>query len=887
MNRRNLLLPFLLLGALASVSVAGEPELVTRVDLETGIGETILGNGLNVLTLERHSAPVVSVQIWYRVGSADERSGETGIAHFLEHMMFKGTDRYGRGEIDRITLKLGGSNNAGTSRDYTYFYFDFASDRWETALEIEANRMRNLALDPEQFAAEKKVVIEELQMGRDSPWGEIDETQEATAFLSHPYRNPIIGWRPDVEALTREKMKAFYDLHYHPRNATLVLVGDFDTRKALSRVQELFGSIPAGPERERRWSAELPQRGERRLEIVRDAEVGRVQILWHGAALSAPDAAVLEVVSQILGGRKSSRLNQRLVEVERVATSVSVSNDSRRDPGLFWIWSEAKLGVDPEKVLALILEEVARLRTEDVPAEELERAKTSILTDYVFRLATAELAAEQIGWMAVTADWRLFGRHEKRLAAVTVEDVRRVAEKYLSTERRTIAVQPPGGKGGGGERAATGYRKSRRMREDAPAPASRPVSVRLSPTEVRLENGLTLLLLRHQAAPVTAVRIHVDAGILRETMPGLARLTGRYLLEGAGGRDGIALSKELERIGAAASASSTGLTARCLARHTEDLVRILSDVLLRPDFPEGELEKLREAAVSGIRTMRDDPQTLASQEFEKLVFGDHPRGRPDLGTEESVSEITREDVLAHYRRRYVPPETTIAVVSDLPVEEVERILTDAFEDWEGEAPEDPVLPAVPEPAARRHHVRREIDQANVYLGHLGIARNDPDYYPLLVMDYVLGLGPGFTDRLSRNIRDRDGLAYDVYATISREAGLTRGSFYAYVGTTSAQREQAIEAITREIRRIREAEVSAEELADAKAYLTGSFVFGYETAEQVAGNLVTLRVYGLGFDHPARYAERVNAVTAADVLRVARKHLHPDRLTIVTVGPGEG
>ncbi len=258
---------------------------------------------------------------------------------------------------------------------------------------------------------------------------------------------------------------------------------------------------------------------------------------------------------------------------------------------------------------------------------------------------------------------------------------------------------------------------------------------------------------------------------------------------------------------------------------------------------------------------------------------------PIKGTEETVRALTREDVLRHHRGLIAPGNTVIAAVSDLPVEELAGLLTESLGSW---APRPVAAPlertALPALEAKRIDVARKSDQANVYLGHRGVRRDDPEYYPLLVMDYVLGMGPGFTDRLSRTVRDRDGLAYSVYATISSTAGVDVGTFYAYVGTSARQRDRAIAGIVTEIERIRKAAVDPEELANAKAYLTGSFVFGYETAEQIASRLVRIHRYGLGFDYPARFAERVNAVTAEDVLRVAKKHLHPDKLVIASVGP---
>src|SRR5215467_8235107 len=229
------------------------------------VRRTVLSNGLVVLTKEVHTSPIVTSMIWYRVGSRNEEIGHTGKSHFLEHMLFKGTERFKKGEIDLLTLKNGGANNAFTSHDFTAYYFNFASDRWEIALEIEADRMVNCAFEPEEFEAEKKVVIEELKTGLDSPWGLLHQEEEASAFKVHPYRNPIVGWLEDVERATAEEQQAYYRRFYHPNNATLVIAGDFDSNDVLVKVERTFGSIPPGPKPPRMVLEEPLQRGERRL----------------------------------------------------------------------------------------------------------------------------------------------------------------------------------------------------------------------------------------------------------------------------------------------------------------------------------------------------------------------------------------------------------------------------------------------------------------------------------------------------------------------------------------------------------------------------------------------------------------------------------------------
>src|SRR2546429_3245012 len=242
------------------------------------VRRTLLDNGLVVLTKEVHTSPIVTTMIWYRVGSRNEELGHTGKSHFLEHMLFKGTDRFKKGQIDLITLKNGGGNNAFTSHDFTAYYFNFASDRWDIALEIEADRMVSCSFDPEEFEAEKKVVIEELKTGLDSPWGLLLQEEEAVAFKVHPYRNPIVGWLQDVERATAEEQQAYYRRYYHPTKPTLVLAGDFETDEVLTKVERAFGSVPAGAPPPPRLLKEPPQRRARPLIVPRRSKGPRLAI---------------------------------------------------------------------------------------------------------------------------------------------------------------------------------------------------------------------------------------------------------------------------------------------------------------------------------------------------------------------------------------------------------------------------------------------------------------------------------------------------------------------------------------------------------------------------------------------------------------------------------
>jgi len=395
-----------------------------------------------------HYQPVVATMVWYRVGSRNEELGQTGKSHFLEHMLFKGTDRYKKGEIDLLTHLNGGSNNAFTWLDFTAYYFTFASDRWEAALEIEANRMRSTTFAEEEFESEKLVVEEELRIGLDGPWESLENEVWATAFRQHPYHWPTVGWIQDLEAASANDMKAYYDKWYHPRNAILVIAGDFATAEVAGRVEELFGAIPAGPAPDSLGIMEPPQRGEKRLVVRKQTPVERLLIAYHAPEVAHPDSYALKVVESILATGKASRLYQRLLERDQSVTKADASYNDHIDPSLFYLQAELKPGFKPADVERAILEEVDRLKRGDVSDADIDRAKRQIEASLVLGSEEALQQAMLLGQYEtisyrenVLPESRGFHYLDsllERIDAVTGKQIATVTQEYFTEDNRTV-----------------------------------------------------------------------------------------------------------------------------------------------------------------------------------------------------------------------------------------------------------------------------------------------------------------------------------------------------------------------------------------------------------------------------------------------------------------
>jgi zinc protease len=412
------------------------------------VTEAALDNGLRVLVQEDPRNPVVAVQIYYKVGSRNERPGATGLAHFLEHLMFKGTPTHGRGEISRLIERNGGRDNAFTTKDMTGYYVNIAADKLDLVLGIEADRMRHLLLDPAEIDSERKVVMEERRMRTDDdPEGTVYEAMSSLAFKAHPYRWPIIGWMSDIERINPTELRAFYDTYYQPNNAVLVIAGDVRAAEALALVRRHFGPIPRGATPPAVTAVEPPQTDERRLVVRKEgAQLPIVNIAWHVPNQASKDAPALELLSTLLSEGRSSRLYQRLVYDKRMALGAGGEYSySSLDPSLFWFYATPLPGQTPEAVEQALMVEVEQLKREPVPMEELERARNQIEASFVWQQDSVFTRASVLGRFEVVGSWRLLDDYLPRMRAVTPADVQRVARDYFPVDRKNVSILLPAG----------------------------------------------------------------------------------------------------------------------------------------------------------------------------------------------------------------------------------------------------------------------------------------------------------------------------------------------------------------------------------------------------------------------------------------------------------
>lgn len=864
-------------------------------EIKLDVQEFTLDNGLKTLVVNRPGVPVVTTFVWYSVGACDEDAQKTGMAHFLEHMMFKGSSQYKKGDIDAITARNGGSNNAFTSNDYTAYYIDLPKSRYVEALKIEADRMRRLTLDEKEFTAEKKVVQSESDISADEPNDQLWTRLYGEMFgPGHPYSHPVLGWPQDIEDISRRDMRAFYEKHYCPNQATLILSGDITLDEAKPVVTKLFGDLAQGPEQNRPKAKPLDYKGQRSFEVKADSEVIQFVRAYPGVPSGHADEPALDVLGMILGDGVTSRLYRELVDDAKLTTYAGSGNSTQMLGGMFYIYAELADGAERENVTLGVDASIAKLVKDGIRPAEIERAKQRVVAQSVFGQESSSDIAQMLGGaQVVNGDWRVALKYPAKIKAVTAEDVLRVARQYLGAGNHVTGWLVP-----------VLSKPDMGAKIDDARPQPLPIERHV------LENGLTVLLYARAGLPLVSVNASVRAGRATEPLEktGISNFAGSLLEAGTASRSKLQIAETIEGVGGQMSLGAGGGTLRVLSETTALGLDVFSDCMINPAFKAQEIELVRRQLLASIESSKDDTGSFARDAAGAWTYGtQNPLGQPSQGTEQSIRGITRDDIVAWHQKWFRPDNCIIAAVGDFKPKEMLALLKERFGGWK--KPEAPLAHAVFEfkrqekldgvqrmsfdnfdsslvdPTKKRIVIDHpEKQQVVVRLQGLGIRRESPDYFPLLVMDHVLGTSTGFADRFSKKLRDEMGLAYSTYANITSSAGLYEGAFLGYIGTRPENVELSLRTMYELLADIRTNAVSESELRDAKDYLKGSFVFGLETTGQLAGLMVEMERYKLGNDYLVKYAQNVEAVTQADVLRVAQKYLVPESMVEVLCGP---
>jgi zinc protease len=891
-------------------------------DAKQSITETHLANGLTILSKEVHAAPVVYFSVWYRVGSRNEISGQTGLSHILEHMMFKGTNDLPPGSIDHLFLENGGEINASTANDRTEYHELIAADRLELAVRVEADRMENSAFDPLQLKHEMTVVRSELEGDNNDPNYDLyTNVWEPTEFVASPYHWPTIGWRTDVEAVAnrRDVIYAYYKQHYMPNNAFVVVVGDFDTKKAVALVQKYFGVYSAGHLAEHHITPEPPQTGERRAVLRRPGTTSELLIGYHVPGVGTRAHYVFDVLSQILSGGRSDRLYQDLVETG-IANEAGAYNEDHIDPWAFSFDVSVRSGVTTDAAEQAIDQEITKLQDAPVSDEELKRAISEIQASYVYTNDSVSSQADLIGSSEINGSYKYQDTYLSNIAKITPADIQDAAKTYLTVDNRTVATfdplpLPPGATvGQAGEKdfgaappITDPHQKAviaaldKKFNSGFSTTSSKQLP---KPTKVVLPNGLTVIVEENHANPTVSITGRIIAGSMFDQSGkwGVASLTSAMLTRGTSNADALHLALKLETVGASVSysAGTEELNIGGMSQ-TKDFgltISTMADELQHSIFPTDQLEKLRGETLSDLEEARQDTGgtggagTQASIAFADALYPvGHPYWQPTIDQQEaSIKGLTQSDLSTFYGSYYRPDTTILVVVGDIKTTDAVDAIKAAFGDWTNPQTLTPTIsiPDVSLPASAPPPAVIAIPgapQTSILWGWPGgVKREEKDFYAVIIMNYILG-GDTFGSRLGKTIRDQNGLAYSVDSDF--DAGHGEGPFQVFLGTNPQNANRAISFLRSITRQVQKGGVTADEVASAKKYLTGSYPIRLETSAGVAQQLLVAADYDLGLDYIQKRASLYNNVTVEQVNAAAHKYLHPDKAVLVISGAAPG
>ena len=865
------------------------------------VKEFKLKNGLRVLLHSDRSTPIVTVGTWYHVGSKNETPGRTGFAHLFEHMMFQGSGNY---DSDYFTplQEAGGSINGTTNPDRTWYFETMPSNFLELALFMEADRLANLlpAMTQEKLDNQRDVVKNERRQRVDNqPYGaSFEKIGEIMYPKPHPYNWTTIGSLEDLQAASMEDVKAFFRQYYTPNNTIVVVSGDFSEGEAKKWIDKYFGPIPKGAEITRPNPAQ-PMMDKAIRTSVDDplAPFPRRYMVWHSVRQYHQDEAALDILSNILSSGRGSRLQSNLLYGKEMVSSVFGFNNASEIAGLFQIQATARPGKSLDDIEKEIVAEIDKIKREPPTEAEMSRAKNSIEAQTIFGLQTILGKAGQLtSYTGYVGKPNYFQADLDRYAKVTAADVTRVANTYLTANNLVMTYNPQRAAGAGSTRAANAPTSVKSEKKDqakidaqaAKLPKGGPdPRLSLPPIEkTKLSNGLEVWMVEQRELPVIAMNLVLKTGQVNEPdgKTGVAGMTTSLIDDGTKKRSALEIANELQSIGAnmgaGGSYDATNVSMQTLTKNIDKALDIFADVIQNPTFPDKEFESLRARQMIGLRVQKSNPNAISNTVYNKVLYGNHPYGRDN--TEATLKAISRDDVVSYYASTFKPNNGVMIVVGDYDRKTMKSKLEAAFSGWN---PGEVAAKSLPPTAQLNSTGIYIVDRPNsaqsvVSVGQVGIDRANPDYFPVVMMNSILG--GAITSRISMNLREGKGYTYGAGSGFQFRRG--PGPFRAGGDMQTAVTKESVWELMKELKGIRgDIPITQKELDYNKQSLIRRFPSGFETVGAMSNQLANLVVYGLADTYFNDYIGKVNAVTIDDVNRVANKYLDPSRMAIVIVG----
>ncbi|MBI5251450.1 MAG: insulinase family protein [Desulfomonile tiedjei] len=856
--------------------------------MEDKLKHFTLPNGLDVFVKEDHARKVATIQIWVKVGSADEELSELGISHVIEHMAFKGTEQRGVGKIASEIEALGGDINAYTSWDETVFHVTVPSSEVSKGLEIVTDAVFRPAIDPKELEKEKQVVIEEILEGEERPERKASKLLFHTAYEKAPYKYPVIGYKEIVEKITRDDIIKFRAKWYVPENMFFVVVGDVNPGELRANLEQYTADLKAtGFFRPPRASE--PVQKDIRSAVLRDgnSRETRMHIAFHIPSMESSDVNALDLAADILGARESSRLVKALKKEKGLVNSISAFALTPKDPGILVV-SATLDAKNIEQVTNGIMEQLALLQKQLPDPEELERAKTHIESQHIYARETVQGMARSIG--SFEADLGDANYEEKYLAlnrTVTPEQVSSAVKRYLVPPNVTVSVLMP-------ETQAENFEIEQLVNLIRPfGAASKTQTAQAAASEnatvvKTLPNGMKVVLQPDDSNPVVSFRIAMLGGKRFETKEteGIMNFISQMINKGTSKMTEDEIARKVEDMGGRLNGfsgyDSFGLTTSFFSRHVDPGLELLAQLYTDSAFPADKLERERNLILNRIKTEPDRPVQYTVNVLNATVFKDHPYGFVKEGTLATVAGFTGDDLNQTYRRYAVPSNTIISGVGDMDVNKTMTYIEQLFGKLPAKQLDAPVVPPE-EPLKKVQESIVKIPRAKTHLavGFRGTTLSDEDRYPMEVLNNILA---GQGGRLFLQLRDKESLAYVVTSFV--RPGLEPGVFALYMATEPSKADKASEGLLREIDKVKSQPVNGAELQRSVTNLIGNHLISLQSSWSRAENTALNTLYGLGYDYDSVYVKKIAKVTPDDVQRVAKKYLDLKHCAIVKILPEE-
>ncbi len=855
-----------------------------------GIHEyTLLSNGLRVLIKENHTVPVATCMVTYHVGSRDEAVGHTGYTHILEHLLFKRSKNYGANYWLTLMDK-GAQQNATTWLDRTNYYHTLPVEHLKDALGFEADRMRNATFTEEEVVTERPIVLNELEFRvENEPMEQLDQDMWATAYQAHPYHHPTIGWRPDIENATHEKLKQFYDTFYWPNNATVTIIGDVSIVDALTLVKETFGPVPSAPhDIPKIHTQESKQLGPRRVEIRRSGQTNIVAVAYKSPAGLHKDTFGLAVLSRLLAEGKSSRLYRALVD-KGLATSIAINDFPFKDPGLFSIYITLAKGISHAEAERALFKEIDQIKKRGVTVNELKRAIAQVETESSFSRDGSYSVSGNLNEAIALGDWTFYTRFKDEVARVTVSEVKRIANTYFMPEQSTTGWYV-GSQSGKAPQKTSRNRLLHGLCSLHETTGGMQVVSKIK--ESATEGGVLVMTIPTGVEDAVTITGSLFGGTWfgAPKNPAVPELLVRMLDEGTKKTKKGVLADKLEGMGASLEFSvdeyRVRFVARCVKKYVPAVVKILAEELRTPAFPEKEFLREKKRLLSELSQAEEETAMMAAISFRQALFD---RSHPNYlyspkEFAQFAKKVTVRDLKDFHAKFYGTDSLMIVFAGDVDHAQYKKEVEGAFLGWQAKgilvAQAKPIFPA--KKKIEKNTFIPEKGNVDITFGNaIGISRTHKDFYPLTFGMFVLG--GSFSARLMREVREKRGLTYGIRGGVSGAEGGKDGFWVVRAMFAPKLLSQGREATLKEIGKIAREGITSEELNARKETIRGAFTVGTESSGGLAGALLKIKEDGLPKEHLTEYLDIIEKLTLKEVNDVLKKYVSDKNIVISAAG----